>query len=328
MRNSGRGRLAVGLAGALFLVAATSTARSTSDRSAERAEPFALILGTAQDGGLPQAGGSAPEDQAARRDPSRRRLVASLLLVDPASGERFLIDATPDLREQIDLAQRIAPRPDTGARPPLFDAIALTHAHVGHYAGLMHLGREAYGASAQRVLASDRMATFLERNGPWELLVKLKHIAIERFTADKPTRLNDRLTITPVAVPHRDEYSDTLGFIVRGPSRSILWLPDIDKWERFDRKIEDLIASVDVACLDGTFYDAAELPGRAMSEIPHPFIAESLMRFATLPAAERAKIVFIHLNHTNPAATPGSAAQRAIMRAGMRVGRERERLPL
>ena len=65
-----------------------------------------------------------------------------------------------------------------------------------------------------------------------------------------------------------------------------------------------------------------------MSEVPHPFIAESLVRFATLPAKERRKIVFIHLNHTNPAATPGSSANRAIEKAGMRVAKERERHPL
>lgn len=290
--------------------------------------PFAVVLGTAQDGGLPQIGGVAPEDEAARRDPKRRRLVASLLIVDPLSQERFLIDATPDIREQAEIADRLTQKQRTTARPPLFDVIALTHAHAGHYAGLMQLGREAYGAMGQRVLASDRMARFLETNGPWDLLVKLRHIQVERFEADKPVKLNERLSITPIAVPHRDEYSDTFGFIVRGPSRSIFWLPDIDKWERWDRRIEDLIAGVDVAYLDGTFFDAKELPGRAMSEIPHPFIAESLGRFAALPEKERRKIVFVHLNHTNPAAAPGSGAQRAIEKAGMRVAREGERQPL
>ncbi len=126
-----------------------------------------VVLGTAQDGGLPQIAGQAAEDDAARRDPKRRRLVASLLIVDPVSRERFLIDATPDLREQVERAEAAAPRPGVTGRPALFDAIALTHAHVGHYAGLMLLGREAYGAANQRVLASDRTAKFLERNGPW-----------------------------------------------------------------------------------------------------------------------------------------------------------------
>lgn len=303
----------------------------TSQASAEGQgpSPFALVLGTAQDGGLPQLGGTADQDRAARLDPKQRRLVASLLVVDPGSEERFLIDATPDIREQVEIADRVTPQAATTAgRPPLFEAIALTHAHVGHYAGLMHLGREAYGASRQRVLASGRMARFLETNGPWDLLVKLKNIRIERFAADKSVALNARISITPIAVPHRDEYSDTYGFIVRGPARALLWLPDIDKWEKWDRRIEEVIASVDIAYVDGTFFDATELPGRAMSEVPHPFIAESLTRFASLPEKERRKIVFVHLNHTNPAATPDSNVQRAIEKAGMRVAHEGERQPL
>lgn len=310
---------------ALLLGASFSLAAAPGSRESV---PFAVVLGTAQDGGFPQIGGTAPGDEAARRDPRRRRLVASLLIVDPVSGERFLIDATPDFRAQTEIADRIAPRPKASARPPLFDAIALTHAHVGHYAGLIHLGREIYGAAAQRVLASFRMASFLEANGPWDLLVKLNHIRIERFKPDIAAKLNDRISITAIPVPHRDEYSDTFGFIVRGPSRSLLWLPDIDKWEKWDRRIEDIIATVDVAYVDGTFFDAGELPGRAMSEVPHPFISESIARFAALDAKERSKIVFVHLNHTNPAAAPGSKARAAIKRAGMRVAREGDRHPL
>ena len=291
--------------------------------------PFALVLGTAQDGGLPQIGGNAEPDVAARRDPKLKRLVASLLIVDPGSDERFLIDATPDIREQVEIADHEAPVPVTpSGRPPLFGAIALTHAHVGHYTGLMQLGREAHGSAGQRVLVSSRMARFLESNGPWDLLVKLNHIRLETLEPGVSFKLNDRLSLTPIIVPHRDEYSDTVAFIVKGPTRSLLWLPDIDKWEKWDRRIEEVVAGVDTAYVDGTFFDATELPGRAISEVPHPFITESLARFAALPEQERRKIVFVHLNHTNPAATPGSAAARAIEKAGMRVAQERERSSL
>lgn len=327
--RAGRHAIAVlSVVAALPFTFAFALAGQGSTTTTTTAAPFAVVLGTAQDGGLPQIGGVAPEDVAARVDPDRRRLVASLLIVDPRSGERFLIDATPDLPAQTEIADRIAPRSKSVSRPPLFDAIALTHAHVGHYAGLLHLGREIYGASSQRVLASERMAAFLEKNGPWELLVRLKHIRLERFQTGAVVKLNDRISITPIVVPHRDEYSDTHGFMVRGPSRSVLWLPDIDKWEKWDRHIEEVIAAVDVAYVDGTFFDETELAGRAMSEVPHPFIAESLTRFAPMPVNQRAKVVFMHLNHTNPAATMNSAAQQAIEKAGMRVAREGERQPL
>ncbi|MGE5233158.1 MAG: MBL fold metallo-hydrolase [Acidobacteriota bacterium] len=285
--------------------------------------PYVLVLGTAQDAGIPQIAGHSPEDEAARRDPRRRRLVASLLIVDPRSGQRWLIDATPDLKQQVDRAAgqpanlRSAP-----GRPPLFDAIFLTHAHLGHVTGLLELGREAYAAEGQRVVGSASMARFLSGNAPWDLLLRFGHIRLETFTPDRAISLGTGLTITPIAVPHRAETTDTFGFIIRGPHRSLLYIPDIDKWDAWDRKLGEVLSSVDVAYLDGTFFDAGEVPGRSMAEIPHPFIVETLARIAALPLAERRKVVFTHLNHTNPAADPASAARRRIVTAGCRVAAE------
>jgi len=319
--------LAALVAGAALL--ALLAARSGADEAAGPATPYVLVLGTAQDAGIPQIGGRAAPDEAARRDPARRRLVTSLMLCDPASGGRWLVDASPDLREQID---RAAGQPPTrrieGARPPLVDGIFVTHAHIGHYLGLAQLGREAYNAHEVPLHVSPAMAQFLRSNAPWDLLVKLRNVVLTPFTAGVPVALTPTLSVTPVAVPHRAEYTDTYAFLVKGPRRSLLYLPDIDKWERWDQKIENWIARVDVALLDGTFYGDGEIPGRAISEIPHPFIAESLARFAGLPAGERAKIVFTHLNHTNPAALPGTPERAAIEAAGMRVAVEGERIGL
>lgn len=291
--------------------------------------PYVLVLGTAQDGGLPQIGGTSPQDEAARRDPARRRLVASLLVVDRASGGRWLIDATPDLREQVERAAAEPPRRGAGGtRPPLFDGIFLTHAHIGHYLGLAQLGREAYGANGVPVWGSARMVEFLSRNAPWDQLVRLGNIRLETFTAGVPVQLAPGLTVTALAVPHRAEYTDTHGFVVRGPRRALLYIPDIDKWERWETAIESALREVDVALLDGTFFADGEIPGRSMADIPHPFIAESLSRLAALPASERRKILFTHLNHTNPAADPTSPESRRIETAGMRVAVEDERIDL
>lgn len=293
------------------------------------AGPYALVLGVAQDAGVPQLAGDSPQDRAARRDPSRRRLVASLLIVDPAGGGRWLLDATPDLSEQVERAEGHPPgrRPAPG-RPPLFDAIFLTHAHVGHYAGLLLLGREAYAAEAQRVVASPRMAEFLERNAPWELLLRLGHVRLERLEPERPLRLSDRLTIEALPVPHRGEYTDTMAYRVVGPSRSLLWLPDIDKWALWRRPLEEVLAGVDRAYLDGTFFGPDEVPGRAMAEIPHPFMVETLDRLAPLPASERRKVVFVHLNHSNPALDPASPERARLAREGTRVAEEMERFDL
>ena len=286
--------------------------------------PYVLVLGTAQDGGLPQIACEGPQCADARRNPERRRLVTSLLVVDPASGRRWLIDATPDLPEQVELARgHGAPRGP--GRPPLFDGVFITHGHTGHYGGLLHLGREAYGGATLDVFGPLRFTEFLRANGPWELSTRLGHLNPRTLAPDEPFELAPGLTITGHLVPHRDEYSETYAYVVRGPGGALLYLPDIDKWERWERSIEDLITEVDVALLDGSFYADGEIPGRAMADIPHPFLVESLARFASLPDGERAKVRFTHLNHTNPASDPRSAAAREVRAAGMAIATDGER---
>jgi pyrroloquinoline quinone biosynthesis protein B len=161
----------------------------------------------------------------------------------------------------------------------------------------------------------------LKTNGPWSQLVKLENIELRALKDETETELTKTLRVTPLLVPHRDEFSETVGFIIQGPNRRVLYLPDIDKWSRWDRKIEDVLAQVDLAYLDGTFYANGEIPGRDMSEIPHPFIEESMKRLASLPDKERAKVRFIHLNHTNPALRPTSDASQAIQNRGFGVAR-------
>ncbi|MFG0320174.1 MAG: MBL fold metallo-hydrolase, partial [Planctomycetota bacterium JB042] len=285
--------------------------------------PYAVVLGTAQDAGIPQIACPCDRCAAAREDPSARRLVTSVLLADPRSGRRFLLDASPDLAEQVERARPHPPgRRTPPGRPPLFDAIFLTHAHAGHYTGLLELGNEAYGADGQRVVATPRMAAFLRANDPWRFLVDRGFVVLEELPLETEIALADDLTLEALPVPHRDEHSDTVAFVVRGPARALLYLPDIDKWDRWDRRLEDVLAEVDVALVDGTFFADGEIPGRAMAEIPHPFIEETIARLKELPEDVRAKVVFTHLNHTNPAADPESDAARTVREAGMAVAEE------
>ena len=310
------------------LVAAATALLLVSPAAAQQAPPpFVVVLGIAQDGGYPQAG-SKP-DHPAWRDPSQRRLVSCLGLVDPSSGQRWLFDATPDFREQLHRFDETAPRADT----PGLDGIFLTHAHVGHYTGLVHLGKEILGAAGVPVWAMPRMHGFLTGNGPWSQLVELGNIDLRGLHEGRTVRLNQRLTVTPVSVPHRDEFSETVGFLIAGPSRSIFFLPDIDKWEAWDEvagdgAVERILERVDVAYLDGSFYADGEVPGREMSEIRHPFISESLERLGGESSPHRGKIRFIHLNRTNPAIVDGSEAQNSVRRAGFAVAREGERVDL
>ena len=277
--------------------------------------PHVIVLGIAQDGGLPQAG--------CRKKCCTKgwQAVSSLALVDPATRCWWLFDATPDLPRQLERMTREAPGCSLAG-------VFLTHAHIGHYTGLMHFGREVMGSRGMPVWAMPRMRDYLTSNGPWSQLVKLGNIELHSLAADSSTRLGDSLRVTPFRVPHRDEFSETVSFRIAGPRGSAVFLPDIDKWERWDRRIEDVVRDVDVAYLDGTFFDGAELPGRDMREIPHPFIVESLDRFAPLPAEIRARVRFIHLNHTNPALVPGSPERLRVERAGMRVASAGERVKL
>ena len=172
------------------------------------------------------------------------------------------------------------------------------------------------------------MESFLKNNGPWSQLVALKNIEIRHLRAESAVVLNERLRVTPLLVPHRDEYSETVGYKIEGPDRSLLFIPDIDKWERWERNINELVGEVDVALLDGSFYKNGEIPGRDMSEIPHPFIEESLVRFGKLPAMERAKIRFIHFNHTNPVLRGNSEAAQSVWKQGFGLAMAGERFGL
>ncbi len=297
--------------------------KTTAEDSAS-AEPYLMVLGITQDAGYPQAGCRKPCCARAWADPQKRRHAICLAIVDPTSDERWLLECTPDFREQLQQLDSIAPpKSELG-----IDGILLTHAHIGHYVGLMHLGREVMSTDRVPVYAMPRLKRFLENNGPWSQLVAAENISIRELADGRTMRLNERISVTPLLVPHRDEYSETVGFHVRGPNRSAVFLPDIEKWDRWKMKIEDVLSEVDVAYLDGTFYGDGELPGRDMSEIPHPFIAESIKRFASLPKAERNKVRFLHFNHTNPVLDSQSREAESVRTAGYHLAAEGERFKL
>ena len=286
--------------------------------------PFLVVLGIAQDGGAPQAG---TKKHPGWDDPAARRHATCLAIVDPDSGRRWMIDATPDFREQLHRLDVVTPV----EKVPGLDGIFLTHAHMGHYTGLMFLGHESMGAREVPVHAMPRMAQYLTESGPWSQLVRKQNIRLVPLAGGTPVEIDRRMRVTPFLVPHRQEYSEVVGYRIQGPTRSVLFIPDIDRWEDWDAqgvRIEDEIARVDVAYLDGTFFANGEIPGRDMSTFPHPFIAKSMERFASLPARERAKVRFIHLNHTNPALRRDSPARREIETKGFKVAEEGERVGL
>jgi pyrroloquinoline quinone biosynthesis protein B len=237
---------------------------------------YARVLGVAQDAGVPHAGCGCSRCERNRAAPL---LPACLGLV----GQRtYLIDATPALPDQI----RMLPAFPSG--------ILLTHTHMGHVAGLLQLGEEACDTQGVVVHATPALCDFITRNEPWRRLVERKNIRLAASSAGGSVQLEDGLEVESFPVRHRG--LDTVGYFVKGPKRTLLYLPDIDRW---DIDLPALLKRCDLALLDGSFYSRDELPRQA--DIPHPPITETL---DLLAPEEAAKVRFTHFNHTNPVLDP------------------------
>ena len=269
---------------------------------------YIQVLGIVQDAGYPHIG---CEKDCCKVVSPGDYFVSCLGLVDKTNNKRYLFDATPDIHNQINLLEKF---PDSN----LIDGIFLTHAHIGHYTGLMYLGREGLGSRSIMVYALKRMAKFLTKNGPWDQLVKLNNISIQTISNKEFVKLSENIFVIPIRVPHRDEYSETVGYKIIGKSKKILFIPDIDKWDEWKKSIIEEVKLVDYAFIDGTFYNGSEL-NRDMREIPHPSIEETLQLFSNQPLAERNKIYFIHINHTNPILTNKNGIRDMVESLGFNI---------
>lgn len=278
-------------------------------------QPFIQILGVAQDGGYPHMGCDKVCCESAWKDASKKQFVVSLALVDPQTKQWWLFEATPDIKEQLHAFQQST----RGVYPYLPAGIFITHAHMGHYAGLMQLGREALGSKQVPVYVMPRLEKYLQDNGPWSQLVDLNNIELTQLKANQPTTLTENIQVIAFTVPHRDEYSETAGFKIEFSDKKVLFIPDIDKWEKWSVKIEEFVQQVDAVLLDATFFSATELPNRSMSEIPHPLVIETIARFEAKPDLKQ-RIYFIHFNHTNPLLW-NKTEQEQMLRQGFNVAK-------
>ena len=273
----------------LFFGVITAMAQTAS-------KPEVIVLGVVQDGGYPHPGCFKKCCQQAPLNDSAKQFVVSLAVVDPATHKWWLFEATPDMKDQLAYFRKLT----AGAYNYLPDGIFITHAHIGHYTGLMILGREVMNTKNVPVYCLPRMKSFLEKNGPWSQLVSLQNIALRSMTEDSMVQLSPSISVEPVVVPHRDEFSETAGFHIVAGGKTYLFIPDINKWQKWDRSIRKMVDSVDIALVDGTFDDAGELSAKSMAEVPHPLISETMRLFENADARTKAKIHFIHFNHTNP----------------------------
>ncbi len=297
----------------LFSSCANISNENSKSRSLEGVKLF--VLGTAQDAGAPQLACQKKCCEALKASEEKRKVV-SLALVDYRNQKKYLFEATPDITEQLDDLNHLAP-----FSSPFPDGVFLSHGHIGHYTGLMYFGRESASSRNLPVYTMPLMKSFLENNGPWSQLVELQNIDLVSVNSNEKVLLENNLTVEPFKVPHRDEFSETAGFRIDGPSHSALFIPDIDKWAKWEVPIDSLIGTVDFAFIDATFYNGNELPNRNMDEIPHPFVVESMKLFDQLEEGMKSKIYFIHFNHTNPLLDYESKESHEVYRLGYNIAR-------
>jgi pyrroloquinoline quinone biosynthesis protein B len=271
-----------------------------------------IMLGTAQDGGLPHVGCTCPTCTSAREGNIPRRFAPSAAIVDPETGRAWLIDASPDMPHQLEVV-RDALGGARGSGIPL-TGILITHVHMGHYWGLGHLGKEGMMPKGLAVIAPPGVARFLKATSPFKEMVEWGAIVVRSVLPGDTVRLADGLAVTPEGVPHREDFSDTVAWVVEGPRERLIYAPDMD---HLDDGFVDLVGTMDMAIVDGTFYYADEIPG-AMGTVPHPPVETSMVRFQrALEGGTR--IAFTHLNHTNPLCDPRSGEFKDLVSQGYGV---------
>lgn len=276
-----------------------------------------VILGTVQDAGSPHIACKKDCCKDLFENPDINRKVVSLGLIDTQNKKTYLFEATPDIKAQLkNLKNKAAFRANE-----IPNGIFVSHAHIGHYTGLMYLGKEATNSKKVQVYTMPKMRTYLESNGPWDQLVTNENIVLKEIHSNEEIGLSSNITVNPLQVPHRDEYSETVGYKIIGPNKTVLFIPDIDKWSKWETDIISAVKNVDIALLDATFFDAAEINNRDISEIPHPFVIETMELFKNQPDSIKNKIHFIHLNHTNPLLNPKSEQSKRVLVNGFNIAR-------
>ena len=307
-----------------LLISCNTAAPKPENKTAQQAVaihtsyPVITVLGTAQDAGAPHIACKKECCALLFNNPEQHRKVVSLGLIDPKQEKKYLFEATPDISVQLRDLSNVS----NLAHSDIPDGIFLTHAHIGHYTGLMYLGKEATNTKETAVYAMPKMKAFLTENGPWSQLVTNPNIVLNPLQDQQEITLSENLSVVPFTVPHRDEYSETVGYTISGPRKKVLFIPDINKWELWDKGIVEVIAEVDYAFVDASFYDGSEINNRDISTIPHPFVIESMALFKNLSATEKDKIYFIHFNHTNPLLNPKSQQYKAVIAKGFHVAQE------
>ena len=276
------------------------------------------VIGTAQDGGYPQIGCKEECCTPAINNQSLSRFPSCLALINTLTKKYWLFDVTPDIKKQAQMLSQY----DCNLA-----GVFITHAHIGHYMGLINFGLEVMNLDEIPIYVMPKMKTFLENNSIMCEMINNKNIKLIELS-DNKSLLVDDVVIKPFDVPHRNELSETVGFQIKGKKKSIVYLPDIDSWDDWEEKLLNLIHSNDILFIDGTFFSRNELKSRDISKVPHPLISDTMTRLSDLDLELKKKIHFIHFNHTNEAIQDGSDAANSVINNGFLLSKEQQSIKI
>ena len=272
------------------------------------------VLGTAQDGGYPHAGCKDICCLDIWDKPALHRLPASVALIDKKNKKFYLFDITPNIKEQLHCLDQYNCK---------LDGIFITHAHIGHYLGLLDLGLEIMNTDNIPVYLMPRMKKFILNNQPMAQLIENQNIQLRDIKHNNNISINN-LLIKPFEVPHRNELSETVGFQIKSINKSVIYLPDIDDWESWNVNLEQFVIDNDILFLDGTFYIKTEIQLRDVSKIPHPEIIDTMNRLSHLSPEHKKRVYFIHLNHTNDVLRKDSDAYHHVINGNFSLANENQ----
>jgi pyrroloquinoline quinone biosynthesis protein B len=294
------------------------------------------VLGSAAGGGFPQWNCGCPNCEGVRAGSIRavaRRQESVAVSADGLTW--FLLNASPEIREQIESFRALWPR---APRHSPIGGIVLTNGDLDHGLGLLSL-RESHPLTLYATEAVRR--GFTEGNVLYRTLQRFEgQVTWRRLVLGAPTPLGEgdaALTLTPFSVPGKrpihlegpgsgpatDE--DNVGLLIRATTpagaRTLAYVPAAAAWtETLDR----MLAEADAVFFDGTFWSSAEMSttgvgtkrAEDMAHLPVGGAAGGLARLAALRAPRR---VLIHINNTNPLLREDSAERRQTEAAGVEV---------
>lgn len=302
------------------------------------------ILGSAAGGGFPQWNCNCPGCQATRRgEPGVHQRTQSSLAVRGSSGDWFLVNASPDVRQQLESLRDYAPRtskadrsPTTSIRSSPIAGVLLSDAEIDHTAGLMILREsneplQIYGTDTVRRALTEGFSLLrvLENycGVEWSEIEPASVIdfsdkqesslEIEAFllTGTPPKYMRDRSSVEGnwvVGFTFRDRA--TGGVATYAPALAELTPSIIARFE-----------SSDCILIDGTFWQDDELVKLGMSHrtalsmghLPLSGEGGSLKRLSQLSPSRK---IFTHINNTNPILIGNSPQRQLVEAAGMEVG--------